>query len=339
MKNKFLLMLSVIFIIALHSGGQVTGTYIDSRDGKVYKTVKIGTQTWMADNLNYICNGSQCYKNDNKYCTSYGRLYTCKSAIQNRPGGWHLPTKREIMTLTEALGGVIKPIYYIDTIYNYGDTYDSIIMAGGINKPIGIDSIVIGQSLNKVYDKLINTLNLKLGGMINFDESLDVNERGYYWLYNSPEQDRMYALEIDPFRKTAKIQIFEYPTMENPQMFSILYLKDEENSNKYWELGWKAYEWGEIEIAIDYSKKSIAIDNTLGAVYANLGLFYLIKRDIITANEYYNKAIVNIKKDTENAKYYFKSSIDDINAAITKYPTINGTNEILKKLQSEYDKL
>ena len=80
-------------------------TFIDSRDGKTYNTVKIGTQTWMAENLNYKTSDSWCYDNNSSNCNTYGRLYTWEAALNACPSGWHLPTDAEWITLTNYLGG------------------------------------------------------------------------------------------------------------------------------------------------------------------------------------------------------------------------------------------
>lgn len=120
------------------------GEITDERDGQVYKTVKIGDQVWMAENLNYAytgvpydCDGntsdsiSWCYDNDPAECAKFGRLYTWAAAMDSVgtwstngsgcgyddkecsptypvrgicPKGWHLPSDAEIKTLFDAVG-------------------------------------------------------------------------------------------------------------------------------------------------------------------------------------------------------------------------------------------
>jgi uncharacterized protein (TIGR02145 family) len=102
-------------------------TIQDTRDGKKYKIVKIGNQTWMAENLNYHGEDGHlgmCCDEDVKYCEKFGRLYDWSEAMgldrkyngkewggraaKHRgicPNGWHLPSSNEWETLVNFVGG------------------------------------------------------------------------------------------------------------------------------------------------------------------------------------------------------------------------------------------
>jgi len=139
------------------------GTMTDERDNKVYKTVKIGSQTWMAENLNYadsittpsLKGKNWCHNGTESRCDVTGRLYTWAAAIDSValydsgngvdcgygknctlparvqgvcPPGWHLPTSTEWNALIGEVGGdstAGKVLKSLTGWYNGGDGTDA----------------------------------------------------------------------------------------------------------------------------------------------------------------------------------------------------------------------
>ena len=105
---------------------------VDMRDTTNYKVITIGSQVWMAENLNYgkqILNDQEalknnvvekyCYEDNPEYCKTLGGLYNWDEMMQYNnsddnikgetqgvcPDGWHIPTNDEWQILADYLGG------------------------------------------------------------------------------------------------------------------------------------------------------------------------------------------------------------------------------------------
>ncbi len=183
------------------------GSMTDSRDGQIYKTVKIGDQTWMAENLNYadsvktpsLKGKSWCYDDNPESCAVAGRLYTWAAAIDSVklatdkenprdcgygkictlsdtvygicPDGWHLPTNAEWNTLFTEVGG--------------GSTAGKILKSqtGWYNNGNGTDGV--GFSALPAGRRNSNGNFYNDGNNANFWSATERNSSSAYYLYLS----------------------------------------------------------------------------------------------------------------------------------------------------------
>ncbi|NLB63983.1 MAG: hypothetical protein GX801_07750 [Fibrobacter sp.] len=160
------------------------GTFTDIRDSNVYKTVQIGDQTWMAENLRYLpslngfanndvhpryyvygYNSDQVSDAKNTYNYQFfGALYNWSAALTACPTGWHLPTIDEWDILIDYVGDSddagqkLMAISGWDSNHNAIDEYGFGALPGG-------DFIVTGFS--------------------------DVSDCGYWW--TASKYDMFYA--------------------------------------------------------------------------------------------------------------------------------------------------
>ncbi len=124
------------------------GLYTDNRDGKSYKTVKIGNKTILAENFAFKPSDGRfwAYHDDEKNVEKYGYLYDLKTAVSICPAGWHIPSHDEFVKMLQLYGKESE------------DAYMAMIMGGH------------------------SGFEAKLAGCLDYDSFYNwIEERAYFW--------------------------------------------------------------------------------------------------------------------------------------------------------------
>jgi len=199
--------------MAIAQSWQCGDLLLDTRDGKSYKTVLIGTQCWMSENLNFgtmIQNtgGGQlmsdnsivekyCWNNDQDYCdgsngkTKKGAFYEYQEAVQYYggqpvepvqgvcPAGWHIPTYVDINNLMVTLGSNMATAY-------------TKLLSGGES---GFDAQLIGY---------------RCTAMGNFRNGALGTNAVYYWSSEQSTSNTQYAKFLVLDSGNPQVQMWEY---------------------------------------------------------------------------------------------------------------------------------
>ncbi|MBO5532196.1 MAG: hypothetical protein J5977_07040 [Fibrobacter sp.] len=164
------------------------GEYLDVRDSQVYRTVQIGEQVWMAQNLNWNTKGSYCLANDSLNCKSKGHMYPWSIAQSACPDGWHLPDTADFAYLK----------FYVKQ--NNGGIGVGTSLKKGANDIFGFSSLVNG--------------GYQTGSNGQFSES----DKMFYWTNSEDADNKIYAhvrylknssenLCYETFRKTWSLSV------------------------------------------------------------------------------------------------------------------------------------
>jgi uncharacterized protein (TIGR02145 family) len=158
--------------------------------------VVIGSQTWLAANMNYATDAgaSYCYMNDSSNCDTYGRLYTNGAAQTACPSGWHLASDSEWMTLETTLGMAQNQLDVSGEYTARGTNQGTQLKEGGSS---GFEAKLSGYS----------------NGPADAD-FYDLSTDGYFWT-STPDGTQIWRRHV--YNGTAYLYRFENP----PATFAI----------------------------------------------------------------------------------------------------------------------
>jgi uncharacterized protein (TIGR02145 family) len=190
-----------------------TETFVDRRDGITYKYVQIGTQVWMAENLNYDAgDGSVCYEEKESNCTTYGRLYgwatamalpencyfsDCSDKIQPHhrgicPMDWHLPSTGELDVLVDYVGDFRVAGIYLKATNGWGEGWTGLDKHGFAALPGGYVSNNVFSSIGGRWWS--STSNSNAYYMFIYEDGVEKSYIGIGWSWPSHSKMGMFSV-------------------------------------------------------------------------------------------------------------------------------------------------
>ncbi len=158
----------------------VTGEITDVRDSKKYKTIHIGGEWWMAENLNFeIADGSWCYDGSSGNCDEYGRLYKWETAQVACPAGWEVPSDSDWKSMEIALGMSIGNANDADWRHDGSIALKLKSTSGWADSGNGNNS---------------SLMNVKPGGFRDADGTFDyINQEARFWTSSGTSNDEAWS--------------------------------------------------------------------------------------------------------------------------------------------------
>jgi uncharacterized protein (TIGR02145 family) len=192
-------------------------------EGNVYKTVQIGGQLWMAENLNttHYNNGEEIltterivgedtpryqwsYDTKQKNAAIYGRLYTWYAVTDSRgvcPIDWHVPTNAEWTTLTD---------YLINNGYGYGGDGDDIAKSMASTKRWNTDPTAGNVGNDQASNNSSGFTALPGGSRYLGQDFVSLGDAGSWWASTENTGDLRMAYWLDIHNSLSNVQHNDY---------------------------------------------------------------------------------------------------------------------------------
>jgi len=203
-------------------------------EGQTYRTVKIGAQIWMAENLNFKTGRSVCYDNADSNCTKYGRLYVWEDAQTACPAGWRVPTNADWDNLFRAAGGKYTKYGGSDNDYVWDIAAKKLKSTIGWNnwrcdyeqylyRMIEIEECIAGEMYSGNGTDEFGFSALQGGSRLSYGKFYDADRTGRWWSATEYNSDYLWCWLMSKSYEYARKHV---AVKSNENAFSLRCLQD-----------------------------------------------------------------------------------------------------------------